>query len=222
MTPALLAKDPDNALLARGPRFRLDSRFLRDQALALAGLLVERRGGFSVMPYQPPGIWEDISFGKNRYFQGHGEDLHRRSLYTFWRRSAAPADFFDVPARQVCVVKPYRTNTPLQALTTLNDTTYVEAARVWVERVAALPDDTAKLRQLLRSATARDPEPREFTSLQATLAKARAHFAEHKDDAEKLVAAGEAPQAANLDPIEHAAWTAVCLLVLNLDETLNR
>ena len=222
MTPALLAKDPDNALLARGPRFRLDSRFLRDQALALSGLLVEKRGGFSVMPYQPPGIWEDISFGKNRYFQSHGDDLHRRSLYTFWRRSAAPANFFDVPARQVCSVKPQRTNTPLQALTTLNDTTYVEAARVWAEQAATLPDDSAKLRQLLRAAIARDPEPRELISLKTTLTKSRAHFAAHKADGEKLIATGEAPHSANLDPTEHAAWTTVCLLVLNLDETLNR
>ena len=222
MTPALLAKDPDNALLSRGPRFRLDSRFLRDQALALSGLLVEKRGGFSVMPYQPPGIWEDISFGKNRYFQGHGEELYRRSLYTFWRRSAAPANFFDVPARQVCAVKPQRTNTPLQALTTLNDTTYVEAARVWAEHLAALPDDTAKLRQLLHTATARDPEPREIASLQTTLAKARAHFSVKAEDAGKLIATGEAPRAANLDAAEHAAWTTVCLLVLNLDETLTR
>ncbi len=221
-TPELLARDPDNALLARGPRFRLDSRFLRDQALALAGLLVEKRGGFSVMPYQPPGIWEDISFGKNRYFQGTGEDLHRRSLYTFWRRSAAPANFFDVPARQVCAVKPQRTNTPLQALTTLNDTTYVEAAHVWAEHISALPDDTAKLRQILRAATAREPEPRELASLRTTLTKARAHFTEHPADAQKLTATGEAARVANLDAIEHAAWTTVCLLVLNLDETLNK
>ena len=222
MTPALLAKDPDNALLARGPRFRLDSRFLRDQALALSGLLVEKRGGFPVMPYQPPGIWEDISFGKNRYFQGHGEELYRRSLYTFWRRSAAPANFFDVPARQVCVVKPQRTNTPLQALTTLNDTTYVEAARVWAAKLSALPDDSAKLRELLRAATGHDIESRELASLQTTLTKARVHFSANIGDAAKLIANGEAPRAADLGLVEHAAWTTLCLLVLNLDETLCR
>lgn len=220
VTPALLAKDPDNALLARGPRFRLDSRLLRDQALALSGLLVEKRGGFPVMPYQPAGIWEDISFGKNRYFQGKGEDLHRRSLYTFWRRSVAPANFFDVTARQVCAVKPLRTNTPLQALTTLNDTTYVEAARVWAEQLSALPDDEAKLRHLLHAATARVPEPRELATMQASLDKARAHFKQHTADAAKLIAAGEAPRNTKRDATEHAAWTSVCLLVLNLDETL--
>ncbi len=222
VTPELLAKDPENALLSRGPRFRIDSRFLRDQALALAGLLVEKRGGFPVMPYQPPGIWEDISFGKNRYFQGHGEDLYRRSLYTFWRRSAAPADFFDTPARQVCALKPQRTNTPLQALTTLNDTTYVEAARVWAERISALPGDEAKLRELVRAATARVPDERELSSLEATLAKARAHFSQDKSAAEKLAATGESEHAAKIDPVEEAAWATICLLVLNLDETLTR
>jgi mono/diheme cytochrome c family protein len=220
-TPAILALDPENVLLARGPRVRLDSRFIRDQALALSGLLVEQRGGFPVMPYQPPGIWEDISFGKNRYFQGHGDDLHRRSLYTFWRRSVAPANFFDAPTRQVCTVKPQRTNTPLQALTTLNDTTYVEAARVWAEKLSAVSDDPARLRQLLRAATAREPEPREIAALQTTLAKARANFSAHSADAEKLVAIGEAPRTNRLPAVEHAAWTTVCLLVLNLDETLS-
>ncbi len=222
LTPALLAQDPENALLARGPRFRLDSRTLRDQALALSGLLVEKRGGFPVMPYQPPGIWEDNSFGKNRYFQGHGDDLHRRSLYTFWRRSVAPANFFDAPTRQVCAVKPQRTSTPLHALTTLNDTTYVEAARVWAEKLSALKDDEAKLREAFRAATARAPEPRELASLLTTLTKARAHFGKNKADAEKLVATGEAPASTKLDATEHAAWTTVCLLVLNLDETLNK
>lgn len=222
LTPDLLAKDPENALLTRGPRFRLDSRFIRDQALALSGLLVEKQGGFPVMPYQPPGIWEDISFGKNRYFQGTGDDLHRRSLYTFWRRSSAPANFFDAPSRQVCALKPNRTNTPLQALSTLNDITYVEAARVWAQRLATLPDDRAKLRQLVLAATAREPETREISSLEKVLTDARNHFASSPDEAAKLVATGEAPRDTSLDPVEHAAWTTVCLLVLNLDETLTQ
>lgn len=222
LTPELLAKDPENKLLARGPRFRLDSRFLRDQALALSGLLVEKQGGFPVMSYQPPGIWEDISFDKNRYFQGSGEDLHRRSLYTFWRRSVAPTNFFDAPSRQVCALTPNRTNTPLHALTTLNDTTYVEAARVWARRLAALPEDTAKLRQLILSATAREPEAREITSLRKILTEARDHFTANPGEATKLVAAGEAPLEQGIPAGEHAAWTTVCLLVLNLDETLTR
>ncbi len=219
---ALYAKDPDNVLLARGPRFRLDSRFIRDQALALSGLLVEKMGGPAVSPYQPPGIVEEMSFGKNRYFQGHGEDLYRRSLYTFWRRSAAPANFFDVPARQFCLVKPSRTSTPLHALTTLNDTTYVEAARVWATRLSALPNDNAKLRNAFVAATAREPDARELAGLKFSLEKARYHFATHPGEAQKLIASGESPRPKKYVPAELAAWTTICLLVLNLDETLTR
>jgi hypothetical protein len=221
-TPELNARDPDNTLLARGPRFRLDSRVLRDQALALSGLLVEKSGGPAVMPYQPAGVWEEMSFGKNRYFQAHGEDLHRRSLYTFWRRSVAPTGFFDVPARQVCAVKPLRTNTPLQALTTLNDTTYVEAARVWAEHLATLPDDAARLRTVFKAATARELQPNEQSALQHTLDQARAHFSTRAAEATKLIGVGEAAHAGVLPPAEHAAWTTLCLLVLNLDETLTK
>lgn len=218
----LLEKDPENILLARGPRFRLDARFIRDQALALSGLLVEKRGGFPVMPYQPPGIWEDVSFGKNRYFQGSGEDLHRRSLYTFWRRSVGPSNFFDAPSRQVCALMPSRTNTPLQALTTLNDITYVEAARVWAEKLADHPNDRAKLRHLMRSATARDPEEREMTTLLAALEEARSHYTTRPAEASELIATGDSPISGGMPPAEHAAWTSVCLLVLNLDETLTK
>ena len=215
-------RDPDNMWLARGPRFRLDSRTLRDQALFISGLLVEKSGGFPVMPYQPPGIWEEMSFGKNRYFQGRGEDLYRRSLYTFWRRSVAPGNFFDVPARQVCSVKPLRTSTPLHVLTTLNDPTYVEAARVWAGRIAAIPGDTARLRHAFRAATARAPETHELDSLRRTLERSRTHFATRPAEAKKVLATGEFPATAGLDPVEHAAWTNVCLLVLNLDETLSK
>ena len=221
VTPALLAKDPENILLARGPRHRLDSRFLRDQALALSGLLVEKRGGPAVMPYQPPGIWEEMSFGKNRYFQGSGEDLYRRSLYTFWRRSVAPASFFDVPARQSCAVKPQRTSTPLHALTTLNDVTYVEAARVWAEKLAVLSDDDARLKTAFRNATGHHLDAPGMTTLKQTLAKARAHYQAQPKDAEQLIATGEAKRLGTLPAAEHAAWTTVCLMILNLDETLN-
>jgi hypothetical protein len=221
MSPGLLAKDPENVFIARGPRHRLDSRFLRDQALALSGLLVEKRGGPAVMPYQPPGIWEEMSFGKNRYFQGAGEDLYRRSLYTFWRRSVAPASFFDVTARQSCAVKPQRTSTPLHALTTLNDVTYVEAARVWAEKLAGQGDDATRLDQAYRSATGRHPEPRGLSTLKQTLAQARQHFSAIPRDAEKLIGTGQSKSLGNLAPIEHAAWSTVLLLILNLDETLN-
>ena len=221
VTPALHAKDPENILLARGPRHRLDSRFLRDQALALSGLLVEKRGGPAVMPYQPPGIWEEMSFGKNRYFQGTGEDLYRRSLYTFWRRSVAPAGFFDVPARQSCAVKPLRTSTPLHALTTLNDVTYVEAARVWAEKLAMFSDDDGRLKTAFRNATGHHLDAPGMHTLKQTLAKARAHYQAQPKDAEQLIATGESKRLGKLPPAEHAAWTTVCLMILNLDETLN-
>lgn len=220
-TPALLAKDPENVLLARGPRQRIDSRFLRDQALALSGLLVEKRGGPAVMPYQPPGIWEEMSFGKNRYFQGGGEDLYRRSLYTFWRRSVAPASFFDVPSRQTCSVKPQRTSTPLHALTTLNDVTYVEAARVWAEKLAGIGDEAERLQTAYRSATGRHLDARGLGTLKQTLARARRHYQANERNAERLIQTGESQRLGTLPAAEHAAWTTVCLMILNLDETLN-
>jgi len=221
VTPAMLTKDPENVLLTRGPRHRLDSRFLRDQALALSGLLVEKRGGPAVMPYQPPGIWEEMSFGKNRYFQGTGEDLYRRSLYTFWRRSVAPASFFDVPARQSCAVKPQRTSTPLHALTTLNDVTYVEAARVWAEKLASIGDETLRLQNAYRSATGRPLDARGLRTLTQTLTQARQHYQANAKAAEQLISTGESRRLSKLAPTEHAAWTTVCLMILNLDETLN-
>src|SRR5262249_7838463 len=132
--PELVERDPENRLLARGPRNRLPAFLLRDQALAASGLLVEKLGGAGVNPYQPAGVWEDTSFGTIRYNQDHGEKLYRRSMYTFWRRIVAPSLFFDSATRQFCTVKQLRTNTPLHALTTLNDITFVEAARVLAER----------------------------------------------------------------------------------------
>lgn len=221
-TSELVARDPENLLYARGPRFRLDSRTIRDQALAISGLLVSKQGGPPVSPYQPAGIVEEMSFGKNRYFQGQGEELYRRSLYTFWRRVVAPANFFDVPARQFCSVKPLRTSTPLHALTTLNDPTYVEAARVWAAHLMREKGDTTRLRQGFRSATQREPEKRELALLQRSLAKAREHFAAKPDAARQLVRTGESPLNATAAPAEHAAWTTVCLMLLNLDETLTK
>src|SRR5439155_22561403 len=116
VTPDLLERDPDNRLLAHGPRMRLLSPVIRDAALSAAGLLVEKTGGPSVKPYQPPGVWEEATFGFIKYEQDHGEALYRRSLYTFWRRIVGPTEFFDTPSRAVCTVRPSRTNTPLHAL----------------------------------------------------------------------------------------------------------
>src|SRR5262249_19835872 len=167
VTPLLRERDPDNRLLARGPRFRLPSTLIRDQALALSGLLVERVGGPPGKPYQPPGIWGEFGFGYVRYPQGHGADLCRRSLHTFWRRTVGPTNLFDTAARQVCEVKPTRTNTPLHALVTLNDVTYAEAARVLAGRVLREGGPTAegRLAWCFRLATARPPSGRELAVL---------------------------------------------------------
>ena len=223
VTPADHERDPENRLLARGPRFRLPSWMLRDQALAAAGLLVDQTGGPSVKPYQPPGIWEEATFGKKTYTQDHGDALYRRSLYVFWRRIVGPTSFFDAGARQVCTVKVARTNTPLHALVTLNDPAYVEAARVLAQRVLApSADDLARLHSAFRLATARTPTAAEQKILTTRLAKLRATFAADPTAARELSAIGEFARPATLAPAEHAAWTALCLLVLNLDETLSK
>jgi hypothetical protein len=224
VTPEGRERDPENRLLARGPRHRLPSWMIRDQALALAGLLDETRGGPGVKPYQPAGIWEEATFGKKTYTQDHGDALYRRSLYVFWRRIVGPTTFFDTGARQVCTVKVARTNTPLHALVTLNDPAYVEAARGMAQRVLVAPavDDPARLARAFRLATAREPLAEERAILGARLAKLREQFAADRAAAGKLTAAGEAPRVEGLEEIEHAAWTALCSLLLNLDETLSK
>jgi hypothetical protein len=217
---SVIAKDPKNKWHSRGTRYRLDSRLLRDQALALSGLLVKDIGGKPVSPYQPGGIWESMSLNKNHYMRDDGDDLYRRSLYTVWRRVVSPANFFDTPSRQNCSVKPSRTNTPLHALTTLNDTTYAESARVWASRLASLPDDESRLQRLFFAATARQLQPSELESLLGSLARARDHFKAEPDEAVQFIAVGEAKNGLKVPVEEHAAWTTMCLLILNLDETL--
>ncbi|MCX6954953.1 MAG: PSD1 and planctomycete cytochrome C domain-containing protein [Verrucomicrobia bacterium] len=223
MTPAAHERDPENRLLARGPRYRLPSWMIRDQALAAAGLLVEQLGGPATKPYQPKGIWEEATFGKKTYQQDHGDALYRRSLYVFWRRIVGPTTFFDAGARQVCTVKVARTNTPLHALVTLNDPAFVEAARVMAQRViAAAPDDAARIDHAFRLATGRAATKAERQVLLGRLMKLRADFAADAKSARELSSTGEAPRPENLAPAEHAAWTTLCLLVLNLDETLSK
>jgi hypothetical protein len=223
VAPAAYERDPENRLLARGPRYRLPSWMLRDQALAAAGLLVDQRGGPSVKPYQPPGIWEEATFGKKTYQQDHGDALYRRSLYVFWRRIVGPTTFFDAGARQVCTVKVARTNTPLHALVTLNDPAYVEAARVLAQHLlTSSPDDTARVTEAFRLATARPPTAAEQKILAARLAKLHADFAADPKSAAELASIGEFARPASLAATEHAAWTSLCLLILNLDETLSK
>lgn len=219
----LIERDPENRLLARAPRFRLNSLLLRDQALAASGLLVEQCGGGPVKPYQPPGIWEEMSFDKIKYVQDHGAKLYRRSLYTFWRRSVGPTDLFDTSARQVCTVRTPRTNTPLHALTLLNDPTYVEAARVLAERILhAGGTPSAQIALAFRSLTARRPSAKELAILGDSYARLLAQFQADPSAAAALLATGEYPRDTSLDPAEHAAYTSLCCLLLNLDEVLNK
>jgi len=223
VTPALLERDPANRLLARGPRFRLSSFALRDQALYAGGLLVEKTGGPPVRPYQPPGIWEEATFGKISYQQDHGENLYRRSLYTFWRRIVGPTMFFDSASRQNCTVKAQRTNTPLHALATLNDITYVEAARALAERVMlAAPKADARIETAFRLATSRKPTGAEKKILLRRLHALQSQYAADPDAAFKLLQVGESKRNEKLDAVEHAAYTGVCSLVLNLDETITK
>jgi hypothetical protein len=224
VTPALLARDPENRLLARGPRYRLPSWMLRDQALALSGLLVEKVGGPPVKPYQPEGVWEDFSYGKITYQQDHGEALYRRSLYIFWRRSVAPTMLFDTASRQVCTVRVARTNTPLQALTLLNDITYVEASRAFAERTLKQGGATPQQRLAFafQTATARPPKPQEMAVLERSLRRWQERYRRHPEEARRLIAVGESKPDPALDPSELAAYTGVCSLILNLDEVLSK
>jgi len=224
LTAGAAERDPENRLLARGPRYRLPSWMMRDQALAASGLLVDKIGGKPVLGYQPPGIWEEATFGQIRYEQEHGEALYRRSLYSFWRRIVGPTMFFDVANRQTCTVRVVRTNTPLQALVTLNDITYVEAARALAERVLHGPagDDSGRIREAFRRLIAREPRPAELVILSRRLGKLRESFAGNPDKAKKLISTGESPADPKLDPTELAAFTSLATVLMNLDETISK
>ncbi len=224
MRPELVDRDPENRLLARGPRLRLTAQAIRDQALLVSGLLVEKVGGPPVRPYQPDGVWQDLTLGKISYQQDHGDDLYRRSLYTFWRRSVAPTMLFDVPSRQVCVVKQTRTNTPLHALTLLNDVTYVEAARKLAERVLKNGGATVEERMAhaFRLATSRRPTGRELKSLVAVLERLRERYGGEPQAAAELLKIGEAKADASLPAVELAAYAGVMNVVLNLDEVVTK
>ncbi len=216
--------DPENRYLSRGPRFRLPSWVLRDQALAAGGLLVRDMGGPPVKGYQPAGVWEETTFGRKQYEQDHGDALFRRSLYTFWRRIIAPTMFFDNATRQTCTVKSFRTNTPLHALLTLNDVTFVESARALAEHVlmAEIADDTGRIDAVFRRLLARRATDSEKTILLAAVSRSRGEFQADPDAAMKLLAIGESKRNEQLDSIEHAVWTSLALAVMNLDEALTK
>jgi hypothetical protein len=222
--PGMAERDPENKLLARGPRFRLPSWMLRDQALAISGLLVDQLGGPPVKTYQPTGVWEDATFGQIKFTQDHGAALYRRSLYIFWRRIVGPTVFFDVASRQQCAVKTGRTNTPLHALVTLNDVTYVEAARVLAERMLKQGGmtDAERVRYGFRLCTARSPSEKESAILASSLAHFREQYITDAEAAKKLIATGESEPGANFPAPELAAQTSLALLLLNLDETLTK
>ncbi|MCA9062435.1 MAG: DUF1553 domain-containing protein [Planctomycetaceae bacterium] len=227
ISPQKLAADPENRLLARGARFRLQGEFIRDNALAVSGLLVPTIGGPGVKPYQPPGLWNEVSLDGNlRFTQDHGENLYRRSLYTFWKRSApAPSmTIFDAPTREKCTLRRGRTNTPLQALVTLNDVQFVEAARVLAERaIAAHPDNIdAQIEFIYRTVAAVRPSAQVQALLRSTYDEERTQFEGDRERALKLIAAGEAPRNEQLPPETHAAMTIIASIVLNLDEVLSR
>jgi mono/diheme cytochrome c family protein len=233
VTPQLLAKDPENRLLARGPRYRLPAELVRDQALAVSGLLDGRIGGASVFPYQPPGLWEELmsrsdgdNFTAQKYVQSHGADLYRRSMYTFWKRTSPPPSLstFDAPDRETCTVRRGRTNTPLQALVLMNDPTYVEASRKLAERMmtegGASPDD--RIAFAFRLATARKPTPEESGVLRKIFDKQLALYQANARAATDLLAVGESPKDEKLPVPELAAWTTVASTILNLDETVSK
>ncbi len=214
-------QDPKNRRLTRGPRFRMPSWMIRDQALAAAGLLNRQVGGRPVFPYQPAGVWAEATFGKNKYRQDTGANLYRRSLYVFWRRIVGPTMFFDSAKRQVCEVQPLRTNTPLHSLTTLNDTTYVEAARALAATtLISEAEETRRFARVYRAVLGRPPTIAELRVLRKSLERAREVFLGDVDAASQFLSHGEYQASADLPPGELAAWTSVCLNVLNLDETL--
>ncbi len=222
-SPELVQRDPQNRLLSRGPRFRLSAQALRDQALAVSGLLVNKIGGPGVMPYQPTGVWSDFSLGKIKYKRGEGDELYRRSVYIFWRRSVGPTVLFDNPARQMCTVRPSLTNTPLHALTTLNDVTYVEAARALAQRVmTAANDSETRIQLAFRLATSRHATERELQKLLTAYDEFLREFQEDRKAAKALLAVGEYPLDKQFDEAELAAYACVMNAILNLDEVLTK
>ena len=223
-------QDPENRLLARGPSFRLPAETIRDQALAVSGLLSREVGGPSVKPYQPEGIWEDLSAPPSHaetYVQGQGRDLYRKSFYTYWRRSVTHPllSTFDAPSREVCTADRFQSNSPQQALTLLNDPTFVEAARGFALRVSRenpASTDAVKIAAALRLALAREPKPAELASLTKFLSLQRDYYRSKPDDAVAFLKTGLSDPGNGQDPAELAAWSQLCRVILNLHETITR
>jgi hypothetical protein len=221
-----LAKDPENRLHARAARFRMPSMVLRDMALSASGLIDLRLGGQPVYPYQPDQIWEALAITTERDFTypaSHGPDLYRRSLYTFWRRTVSPANMFDTANRQTCTVRASRTSTPLHALTTLNDPTWVEASRVLAEKsLVASASLDGRLTFAFRRVLSRKPTAYDLEALERMHARQLAVYRADAEAAKHFLGVGESPRNESLDVAEHAALTSVCLAIFNLDEALTR
>ncbi len=219
-------QDPYNRLYARQSRFRLDAELVRDNALAVSGLLVDTVGGRSVYPYQPAGYWRHMNFPVRKWPGDKGDALYRRGLYTWWQRMFLHPSMvaFDAPSREECTVERPRSNIPQQALVLLNDPTYVEAARAFAARIIREGGNSPESRigWAFRTALARKPTPEEAAVIERVMQK---HLAEYRADepgAEKVTHVGEAPAPADLNPAEHAAWTSVARIILNLHETITR
>ncbi|MCH2115492.1 MAG: DUF1553 domain-containing protein [Pirellulales bacterium] len=226
VTPELLDADPNNRLLSRGPRWRLPAEMVRDNALAISGLLYRQVGGPSVKPYQPAGLWEDVSDSRrDKYVADTGPNLYRRSMYTFWKRTCPPPSMsaFGAPDRETCTVRRARTNTPLQALVLLNDPTYVEAARAFAQRIIQhVPDDDGRLTFAFRSCVARLPDDRERDAAAELLIAARQRFSEEPDAAQQLLSVGSSNVDVKVEPTELAAWTSVASILFNMDESISK
>src|SRR5437588_678879 len=226
--PELVERDPENRLLARGPRFRLPAEIVRDNALAISGLLNDKIGGPSVYPYQPKGLWEEMAFGEGYSGQSYrlssGSDLYRRGMDTVWKRTVPPPSLslFDAPDREKCAARRAVTNTPLQALVLMNDPTYVEASRALAQRALRNggKSDRARIDFAFKLATARPPDAKEPAVLLSSRKEIRSSYRQDREDASKLLSVGEARADSHLDPRELAAWTDAASMILNLDETI--
>lgn len=221
-TAEAIAADPENRLLARGPRLRLPAETVRDQALFVSGLLVDKIGGPSVKPYQPAGLWSEL--GDKDYERDKGEGLYRRSLYTYWKRTAPPPFManFDSAMRESCTVRESRTNTPLQALNLMNDVTFVEASRNLAQRVIHDAKPPQRIDYAFRLVLSRHPSEAEAGKLAAALAFYRDHFSSRGNAAGEFTAVGDSKSDTRIAPTDLAAWTAVCSAILNLDEAVTK
>lgn len=229
LRPELKQADPENRLLARAPRFRMSGEMIRDYILASSGLLNTEVGGPSVKPYQPPGLWAETNAGENRgvltkYVQDGGDDLYRRSLYTFWKRTLPPPTMtiFDAPTRDFCEVRRQKTNTPLQALALQNDVQVLEAARVMAQRIVAeQANDADRVGELFQRILVRPPKQEELTTLNSYYHDAVTLYSDESDEAEKLIAVGEYKQL-DVDPVKTAALMLTAQVIYNLDETITK